>query len=59
MINALAFSGSNFFYSIGYLENQLIKSERDMIKHLKICNELRLNGKRKDNKNDWITLIIK
>ena len=46
------------FYSVGYLENHFMKSERDMIKQLKICNELKLNELRKD-KNDWITLIIK
>ena len=57
LINALAFSGSNFLFS-SLSKNQLIKSERDMLKQLKICNELKQNGLRKD-KNDWITLIIK
>ena len=38
--------------------NQLIKSEKDTIKQLKICNELKKSGLKKD-KNDWITLIIK
>ena len=37
MINALAFSGSNFFL-VGYPENQSIRNEKDMIKQLKICN---------------------
>ena len=31
LINALAFSGSNFCL-VAYLKNQLIKNERDMIK---------------------------
>ena len=29
------------FCSVVYLKNQLIKNERDMIKQLKICNELK------------------
>ena len=39
-INALAFSGSSFC-SVAYLKNQSIKNERDTIKQLKICNELK------------------
>ena len=38
--NALAFSGSNFC-SVVCLKNQSKKNERDMIKLLKICNELK------------------
>ena len=57
LINAIAFSGSNFLFS-SLSKNQSIKNERDTIKQLKICNELKQNGLRKD-KNDWITLIIK
>ena len=42
LIDALAFSGSNFlFCSVVYLKNQLIKNGRDMIKQLKFCNELK------------------
>ena len=40
LINALAFSGRNFC-SVVYLKNQSIKSEKDMIKLSKICNELK------------------
>ena len=40
IINALAFSGSNFC-SVAYLKNQSIKSEKDTIKQLKICNDLK------------------
>ena len=40
LINALAFSGSNFC-SVAYLKNQSIKNEKDMIKQLRICNELK------------------
>ena len=29
------------FCSVVYLKNQSIKSEKDMIKQLKICNELK------------------
>ena len=29
------------FFSVAYLKNQSIKNERDMIKQLKICNELK------------------
>ena len=29
------------FCSVAYLKNQSIKNERDMIKQLKICNELK------------------
>ena len=36
LINALAFSGKVIFCSVAYLKN-----ERDMIKQLKICNELK------------------
>ena len=39
-INALAFSGSNFF-SVVCLKNRSIKSKRGMIKLWKICNELK------------------
>ena len=57
LINALAFTGV-IFCLVVYPKNQLIKSEKDMIKQLKICNELKQNRLRKD-KIDWITLIIK
>ena len=57
LTNALAFSGSNFC-SVVYLKNQSIKNERDTIKQLTICNELKSNGLRED-KNDWIILIVK
>ena len=40
LINALAFNGSNFCLVV-CPKNQLIKNERDMIKQLKICNELK------------------
>ena len=40
LINALAFSGSNFLFS-SLSKNQLIKNERDTIKQLKICNKLK------------------
>ena len=39
IINALAFSGSNFLFS--KLSNEAIKNERDMIKLSKIRNELK------------------
>ena len=38
LINALV---AEIFCSVVYLKNQLIKNERDMIKQLKICNELK------------------
>ena len=41
-----------------YPKNQSIKSEKDMIKQLRISNDLKSNGLRK-GKNDWITLIMK
>ena len=53
LVNALAFTGSNTC-SVAYLENQLIKNERDMIKPSKIYKELKQNGLKKDKK-DWIT----
>ena len=40
LINALAFSGSNFLFS-SISKNQLIKGEKDMIKQSKICNEVK------------------
>ena len=40
LINALAFSGSNFCLAV-YPKSQSIKSKKDMIKQLKICNELK------------------
>ena len=40
LISALAFSGSNILFS-SLSKNQLIKSEEDMIKLSKICNELK------------------
>ena len=46
------------FCSVAYLRNQLIRNERDTIKQLKICNNLKQNGLKRD-KNDWITLITK
>ena len=38
LVNALAFTGSNYLFS---LENQLIKNERDIIKPSKIYKELK------------------
>ena len=40
LVNALAFTGSNYLL-VAYLKNQLIKNERDMIRPLKICKELK------------------
>ena len=40
LINALAFSGSNFC-SLVYLGDRSIKNIRDTIKQLKICNEVK------------------
>ena len=40
LVNALAFTGSNFLFS-SIPKTQLIKSEKDMIKQLKICNEIK------------------
>ena len=40
LINALAFTGSNYRLVV-YPKNQSIKSEKDMIKQLKISNELK------------------
>ena len=40
LVNALAFTGSNYLFR-AYLENQLIKNERDMIKLSKIYKELK------------------
>ena len=40
LINALAFSGSNFLFS-SLSKESIKKNERDMIKQLKICNELK------------------
>ena len=57
LINALAFSGSNFLFS-SLSKESIEKNERDMIKQLKIYNELKWSGLERD-KNDWITLIIK
>ena len=57
LINALAFSGSNLLFS-SLSKDQLIKSKRDKIKQLKICNEVKWNGLKR-GKNDWITSIMK
>ena len=57
LINALAFSGSNFLFS-SLSKESIEKNKRDMIKQLKIYNELKWSGLERD-KNDWITLIIK
>ena len=40
LVNALAFTGSNYLL-VAYLENQLIKNEKDMIKPSKIYKELK------------------
>ena len=40
LINALDLVAV-IFSSVVYLKNQLIKNEKDMTKHLKICNELK------------------
>ena len=50
IINALAFSGNNFLLSKLFKES-IDKEKRDMIKLLKICNELKENGLKK-GKND-------
>ena len=50
IIYALAFSGSNLLFST-LSKNQSKKNERDMIKLLKICNELKQNGLKKDKNN--------
>ena len=39
LVNALAFTGSNYLFSS--LKNQLIKNERDMIRPSKIYKELK------------------
>ena len=57
LVNALAFSGSNFLFS-SLSKESIEKERRDMIKQLKIYNELKWSGLEGD-KNDWITLIIK
>ena len=58
LINALAFSGSNFLFSS--LSKESIDKERQ--RHDKAIEDLQRaqirNGLRKD-KNDWITLIMK
>ena len=43
LINALAFSGSNFLFS-SLSKESIDKERRDMIKQSKICNELKWNG---------------
>ena len=50
IINALAFSGSNFC-SVLYLKNQSTKNERDTIKLSKVCNEL---AKKRQERSDYI-----
>ena len=40
LINALAFSGSNFLFS-SLSKDSIDKERKDMIKLLKICNELK------------------
>ena len=54
LVNALAFTGSN--YLIGSLSKESIDKERK--RHdkplSKICNELKIEWAKK-NKNDWIT----
>ena len=40
IVNALAFSGSDFLFS-SHLKNQLIKNERDTIRPSKIYKELK------------------
>ena len=57
LVNALAFSGSNFLFS-SLSKESIDKERRDMIKQSKIYNELKWSGLERD-KNDWITLIIK
>ena len=57
LVNALAFTGSNYLFS-SISKESIDKERKDMLKQLKICNELKENGLRKD-KNDWITLIVK
>ena len=57
LVNALAFTGSNYLFS-SLSKESTEKSERDMINQLKIYNELKWSGSERD-KNDWITLIIK
>ena len=57
MINALAFSGSNFLFSS--LSKESIDKERK--RHDKAIEDLqraRIEWAKKD-KNDWITLIMK
>ena len=50
IVNALAFSGSNFLFST-LSKNQSTKNERDTIKLWKICNEINRIVQKKD-KND-------
>ena len=40
LINALAFSGSNFLFS-SLSKESINKEQKDMIKQLRICNELK------------------
>ena len=40
LINALAFSGSNVLFS-GLSKESIDKERKDMIKQLRICNELK------------------
>ena len=52
LVNALAFTGSNYLFS-SLSNNQLIKNEKGTIRLLKTCNRLNYFGQEKD-KNDWI-----
>ena len=58
LVNALAFTGSNYLFSS--LSKESIDKERK--RHDKalsrIYKELKQNGLKKD-RNDWITLIVK
>ena len=57
MINALAFSGSNFLFSS--LSKESINKERKRHdKAIKDLQRAQIEWAKKD-KNDWITLIIK
>ena len=40
LVDALAFTGSNFLLS-SLSKESIDKEQKDMIKHLKICNELK------------------
>ena len=58
VINALAFSGSNFLFS-SLSKESIDKEQKRHDKAIEDLQRAQIEWAKKNDKNDWITLIVK